>query len=65
MFTVIRVYSMKEEGFVAVVAEGKVLRRFSGVSEFTVAEVLQVSGAEVVIGSSMPKSLFARQYRVA
>ena len=63
MFTVIRVYSMKEDEMIAVVTEGRVIRRFYGVSEFTVADIMQVASADVVIGSSMSRSKFSKAYK--
>lgn len=63
MFTVIRVYSMKQDESIVVVKDGRVVRTYHGVSEFTVADILQVAGVDVVIGSSMPKSKFDRQYK--
>ena len=63
MFTVIRVYSMKEDEMIAVVTEGRVIRRSYGVSEFTVADIMQVAGADVVIGSSMSRSKFSKAYK--
>ena len=63
MFTVIRVYSMKEDEMIAVIADGKLVRRFYNISEFTVADIMQVAGADVVIGSSMSRTEFKRQYK--
>jgi hypothetical protein len=63
MFTVIRVYSMKEEEMIAVIADGKLVRRFYNISEFTVADIMQVAGADVVIGSAISRTEFKRQYK--
>lgn len=60
MFTVIRVYGQKIEEFIAVIKDGKLVRRYSGVSEFTVNDILQTAGVDTVIGSSMPISRFKK-----
>jgi hypothetical protein len=63
MFTVIRVYSRTEDDFVAVVSGNYIKRTYFHVSEFVVADIMQLSGADVVIGSSLSKTQFKRTYR--
>jgi hypothetical protein len=54
---------MKEDEMIAVITNGKLVRRFYNISEFTVADIMQVAGADVVIGSSMSRTEFKRQYK--
>lgn len=65
MFTVIRVYSKTEDDYVAVVEDSVLLRTYFHVSEFVVADIMQLSGADVVIGSSLSKTQFNRTYKRA
>ena len=67
MFTVIRVYSKYDYDFVAVIKDSKIVRKFfhNSVSEFTVADIMRTTGADVVIGSSLSKTMFNRTYKAA
>ena len=65
MFTVIRVYSMKEDEMIAVIKDGELVRRYHGITEFTVADIVHVAGVDVVIGSAMSRTEFKRKYKTA
>jgi hypothetical protein len=54
---------MKEDDMIAVISDGKLVRRFFGITEFTVLDIMQVAGVDVVIGSSMSRTEFKRQYK--
>lgn len=65
MFTVISVHSRNDYSFVAVVKDNKVLRSYYGVSEFNVADIMRVTGVDVVIAPSLSKTNFNRTYKAA
>ena len=66
MFTVIRVYGWDIDDFVIIVKDGELVKNCgNGISEFTVCDIMKVAGADVVIGSSMTASQFAkRAYKI-
>jgi hypothetical protein len=65
MFTVIRVYSKTEDDKVCVVSGNALLRTYFNMSEFVVADIMQLTGTDVVIGSSLSKTQFNRTYKRA
>ena len=62
MIQVFRVYAMKEDGFVVVIAANGTHSRVYGLTEFQVAEVLRAAGTPPVLGESLSLSSYKKQY---